>query len=65
MHISEQEWCSCATAGNDFWHLWQKQTNKQNYHKHNNHRLSGGNNKKQGNFHHQDFLIKVSKQDNE
>lgn len=42
-----------------------KQTNKQNYHKHNNHSLSGGNNKKQGNFHHQDFLIKVSKQDNE
>lgn len=39
--------------------------NKQNYHKHNNHSLSGGNNKKQGNFHHQDFLIKVSKQDNE
>lgn len=42
-----------------------KQTNKQNYHKHNKHSLSGGNNKKQGNFHHQDFLIKVSKQDNE
>lgn len=42
-----------------------KNKNKQTYHKHNNHSLSGGNNKKQGNFHHQDFLIKVSKQDNE
>lgn len=41
------------------------QTNKQNYHKHNNNSVSGGNNKKQGNFHHRDFLIKVSKQDNE